>query len=169
MNQEADFKHKNELERLENEYSSFDDYQYCFMETVEEETREIAAEYYENLSAIKQTLINSIIIALYHLYEQQIMLFLQLKIAPYMENLEEPEKYKKKDLLKRLQELGIDISALPAWKEIVELRLLANTIKHAEGDSAFKLQEIRPDFFYGPIRKKVWMKISLKMIFGTNL
>lgn len=36
---------------------------------------------------------------------------------------------------------------LASWEKIRELRLLVNTIKHAEGDSEQKLRKIRPDFF----------------------
>ena len=50
-------------------------------------------------------------------------------------------------LKERLKVKGFDITFLPSWQKIEELRLVANTIKHAEGDSAMQLRNIRPDLF----------------------
>jgi len=36
---------------------------------------------------------------------------------------------------------------MKCWPKIKELRMVVNVIKHAEGDSAKKLRNIRPDFF----------------------
>ena len=49
---------------------------------------------------------------------------------------------------KILENLGIDISSSSLWiKCNLELRLVANTIKHGKGTSSVKLQAIRPDLF----------------------
>ena len=42
---------------------------------------------------------------------------------------------------------GVDITDLPAWNKIDELRTLVNVIKHGEGKSADKLRKARPDLF----------------------
>lgn len=43
---------------------------------------------------------------------------------------------------------GFEFEILDSWKKIEELRLLVNVIKHGDGDSKNKLQEIRKDLFY---------------------
>ena len=56
----------------------------------------------------------------------------------------------------------------------MELKLIANTIKHAEGPSAGKLYKIRPDLFSNPILQdesrmmtKRW--VVSKPLFGEDL
>ena len=51
---------------------------------------------------------------------------------------------------RRLKEYGIDIKKFACWSKIDELRLVANTVKHAEGSSSQKLRNIRPDLFKNP-------------------
>ena len=43
--------------------------------------------------------------------------------------------------------LALDLLSLPTWSLIEELRLVANVVKHGEGDSAAKLRKIRPELF----------------------
>ncbi len=47
------------------------------------------------------------------------------------------------------------LGELPSWPVVDELRLVANTAKHGEGDSATQLRTIRPDLFENPIFKKM--------------
>ncbi|MFM0557999.1 hypothetical protein P0D69_44835 [Paraburkholderia sediminicola] len=42
---------------------------------------------------------------------------------------------------------GIDITQLPTWSPIDELRLMAHTVKHADGNSADDLKRARPELF----------------------
>jgi hypothetical protein len=39
---------------------------------------------------------------------------------------------------------------LPSWPVLNELRLVANSVKHAEGGSADELRKLRPDLFQHP-------------------
>jgi len=55
-----------------------------------------------------------------------------------------------KTFVQILTDAGIDVGRFPEWPKLVELRLVANVAKHAEGDSASKLEEIRPDLFVAP-------------------
>lgn len=51
-------------------------------------------------------------------------------------------------LRKRLAANGFDITQLPTWSRIDQLRLVANTVKqHADGDSADSPKVQRPEFF----------------------
>ena len=45
---------------------------------------------------------------------------------------------------------NLDFAALSAWPRIEELRLIANAVKHAEGGSAQRLRELRPELFQNP-------------------
>src|SRR6266516_400355 len=44
---------------------------------------------------------------------------------------------------------------LPSALTVYELRQVANTAKHGEGDSAEKLRKLRPDLFQNPILTKM--------------
>ncbi|MDH4620187.1 hypothetical protein [Brevibacillus sp. AY1] len=49
---------------------------------------------------------------------------------------------------KKIFELhGVIFEELLSWIKIKEMRLLVNTIKHGDGESARKLRKIRPDYF----------------------
>ena len=61
------------------------------------------------------------------------------------------KKFKLKVFQRRLKEYGIDIKNFACWSKIDELRLVANTVKHAEGKSSHKLRKIRPDLFINPL------------------
>ncbi|KOR07535.1 hypothetical protein, partial [Burkholderia cenocepacia] len=50
-------------------------------------------------------------------------------------------------LRKRLAAGGLDISQFSTWSHIDQLRVVANTVKHADGDSADILKAQRPEFF----------------------
>jgi hypothetical protein len=41
----------------------------------------------------------------------------------------------------------VKVEDFESWKRIKEMRLLVNTIKHGDGESARKLRRIRPDYF----------------------
>src|SRR5438067_13444749 len=45
----------------------------------------------------------------------------------------------------------VDLTQFPQWPVVNELRLVANTTKHAEGSSAQDLRLIRPELFQNPI------------------
>jgi len=51
-------------------------------------------------------------------------------------------------------ELSVDVEAFASWPTIKELRLVANTVKHAQGDSAVRLRLVRPDLFIHPSRRE---------------
>lgn len=111
--------------------------------------REEAATYYYEMKCVQQTLLNTFAILLYHAWEQQLLEFHRYALAdertrnngarPSVESV-------CKDLLAR----GINLSSVLSWETLDELRLVANTAKHAEGNSANMLRERRPDLFILP-------------------
>lgn len=49
---------------------------------------------------------------------------------------------------------GIQIEAFLSWNKINELKLVANTVKHADGMSCEVLKKLRPDYFTPPSLEK---------------
>ena len=95
--------------------------------------RDQAAQYYVLLSNIRQAILNLLAAGLYHLYEQH-----------------------REKLRLILQDRGRSmptLASLDGWAKVEELRLLANTVKHADGQSAQHLRKIRPDLFVPPVIK----------------
>ena len=78
-----------------------------------------------------------------------------------IEPLEGKEKRHKRKSMCKVAELlrksDIDITSFSSWSKIDELRLVANTVKHADGDSADKLRCCRPDLFTfsDPVSKSI--------------
>lgn len=114
-----------------------------------EKAQEAGIEYYMTLSGIKQTLLNITATAFYHLFEQQIIFFLRREVLhPSQEN---NTRFMKVSVFRdQLLRKGIDIYSFHSWDKIDELRIVSNTIKHAEGPSASKLRTLRPDLFIHP-------------------
>lgn len=99
---------------------------------------------------IRQGMLNLFAVALYHAFEQQIMWFHRKNVL----NIDEENKqklFKMSEFQSRMETLGIDLQNFPSWSKINdELRLVANTVKHAEGGSSHQLRQKRPDLFKPP-------------------
>lgn len=101
------------------------------------------------LTGIRQGLINMFASGLYHTFEQQLMLFHRKQILPpTLEN--DKSQFKMAKIKESLRLHGINVEVLPCWHKIDEMRLVANTVKHAEGDSSEELRVRRPDLFRDP-------------------
>lgn len=134
-----------EWERL----GQFVDPEYADEETLAEQALNAGIDYYSSMDAVRQTLINLSVASLYHLFEQQLLFFHRRQVLhPREEN--EKELIKIKEFKTRLSDAGLHIETLKSWAKIEELRVVANTIKHAEGSSAEKLRQLRPDLFTHP-------------------
>jgi hypothetical protein len=89
---------------------------------------------------------------LFHLFEQQ-MADLPLEL---LQNYSYGKEITLQEVIAWLRcEMSVDITTFTTWRIVAEeLRLVANTIKHAEGDSATKLREIRADLFVHPAKRE---------------
>lgn len=98
------------------------------------------------LYSVYQTILNSSLPILYHMYEQQLLDFYRRQLLPKYEedNLKELSLHK---VRQQLMTGGVDITTFASWTRMEELRLIANTVKHAEGKSAIELRKVRPDLF----------------------
>lgn len=114
-----------------------------------EVARDEGIERYEALTDIRQAILNALTVALYHLIEQQLLLFLRRHVLhPREEN--DPKLWSMSTLIDRMRSAGIDLTTLTHWDTLQELRLAANTIKHADGKSADELHALRPELFVEP-------------------
>jgi hypothetical protein len=114
-----------------------------------EQAFEAGIAQYEAMSDIRQSLLNTYAATLYHAWEQQLLAFHRREVLRPAEESDNALLNLTK-LKERLNGAGIDVTKLPSWAKIYELRLLANTVKHADGSSADELKQLRPDLFEHP-------------------
>ncbi|WP_133406526.1 hypothetical protein [Parashewanella tropica] len=143
IEREAEEKSESEWERLGNEiYPDYIDSSH-----IAEWAEETGINHFMNMSSMRQALINMFAMTLYHVFEQHLMEFHRKEIL-HIKKANDKKYFKQKLLKKSLKEAGVDIESFNSWAAIEELRLLANSIKHAEGDSSDDLQNINKRLFY---------------------
>ncbi len=114
-----------------------------------ESAQEMGVDHYMLLNGIRQGIMNLFASALYHAFEQQIMLFHRRQVLhPVEEN--DRSHFKFSVFKVRLKSCGIDVENFGSWRTVQELRLVANAVKHADGGSMDKLRDLRPDLFVAP-------------------
>ncbi len=108
--------------------------------------------YYEAMTGLRQATINLLAAGLFHLLEQQLAklaldrAFRDIPLNPRNANLGP-----KGDLLPWYKNyLGLDLTTLPQWGRINELRLVTGAVKHADGGSARELRPHREELFQAP-------------------
>jgi hypothetical protein len=105
--------------------------------------------HYLLMDGIRQGMLNLFTVALYHAFEQQIMVFHRKEVLHPAE-VNTPAFLKFSEFKLRLLRFGIDIETFSSWRKVDELRTVANAVKHAEGNSTRKLHSIRPEMFENP-------------------
>ena len=124
------------------------EYEYQDPGDLAESAQEVGISLYQLLAGVRQGIINLFAVALYHCFEQQIVLFREQELRFTVEQ----DKLGELNTLKcQLEYLSIDITDFNAWEKITEIRLVANVTKHAEGHSADKLRLVRPSLFQEPL------------------
>ena len=103
--------------------------------------------WYEMMTALRQTMLNLVAAGLFHLTEQQLAALSQ--DASFAST---PLKETKIDSVAAwyLAHLHLDIKSLPSWSLVDEFRLVANAVKHGEGSAARQLRTRRPELFSNP-------------------
>jgi hypothetical protein len=120
------------------------------MADADEYAHQEALGHYEAMTDVQQSLMNLVAAALFHLVEQQRLLFHRKQVLhPRDEN--DRSKFGEGTMRKLLKEAGVDLADLPSWPKLQEMRLLANTVKHGEGRSADELRAVRPDLLTHPM------------------
>ena len=111
--------------------------------------QEAALEHYLLVTGIRQGVVNMFAAGLYHAFEQQLLYFHREELLPYSHQ-HDAAQLKVSKVKEQLAERGIGLASFRAWGLVEELRLLANAVKHAEGESAAQLRLARPDLFEEP-------------------
>ena len=123
------------------EYESID------MASVAEDAFEEGEAYCETMRTMRQTMRNLLAAGLFHLVEQQLSEICRdatfKNEGPTGKNLETITAWYK-------EHFELDLETLSNWKLINEMRLVTNSVKHAEGKSVEKLRGIRPELFLMP-------------------
>ena len=103
--------------------------------------------FYDTMTAIRQSSLNLFASGLFHLLEQQLV-----DLCRDGAFCTPPPKDTKLSVVTKwyIDHFNLDLTKLPAGPKIEQLRLLANSVKHGEGDSVEKLRIIRPDLFQDP-------------------
>lgn len=106
--------------------------------------------FYIMAQGIVQGIKNMFCAGLYHLFEQQLLKFhrRELLYRPEEDNIKLMTVEEARNRL--FEGYGIDITTFSSWGKIVELKLVANCTKHADGPSCEKLKERRTDLFTPP-------------------
>ena len=114
-----------------------------------EKATEVGFSYHEALAGVRQAVLNLTVAALYHILEQQLLLFHRMQLLhPTEEN--DTSLINLTEVMNRLLHAGVDLRSLESWSHIDEVRLICNAVKHAEGSSSEKLKSMRPELFIHP-------------------
>jgi hypothetical protein len=116
-----------------------------------EAAHDIGLSFYEDISKMYQATLNLFSAGLFHIVEQQ--------LADLTRDgaIEKEVSDTNLDIVIDwyIKNCHIDLMLFPSWSIIDELRLVANTIKHAEGPAAEKLRAKNAKLFqYPPFRKE---------------
>lgn len=122
-----------------------------------------AIEHWDLLNHGRYALLSSWHIALYEAFEQQMRHFLYNELLRNFKITMNHIFSKFGDLKKILIHYGVDLGSVEGLKEIDQLRLVCNVVKHGEGSSAAELRKKRPDII------KKHEDIELLELYGTSL
>jgi hypothetical protein len=112
-----------------------------------EDAQDQAIGWYQMMRSLRQTMFNLLAAGFFHLTEQQ------LTALCYDAGFGvRPPGDTKLDVVVEWYKsnLRLDLSLLPNWSLVDELRVLTNTIKHAEGSGSRRLRTKRPELFCDP-------------------
>jgi hypothetical protein len=112
---------------------------------VTDEAQQRSLAFYFTMAAMHTTVLNLFTAGLWHLFEQQ--------AGVVNRELTRQQGAGWFHGIGRLvaSAAGIDIQTAPSFAKLTELRLVANVVKHAEGDSAARLRAVNPDYFREPL------------------
>lgn len=114
-----------------------------------ERAHQEGVEFFQMMTPVRQTMVNLVAAGLFHHVEQQLAHIASDRLFANQPKLKDT---KLADVQKwYVDQFDLDISALPSWPIINELRLLANLVKHSEIKKTTELRAIRPELFEQPI------------------
>lgn len=104
-------------------------------------------DFYLTMTAMQQTVLNLFTAGLFHLFEQQIGTLLEDRTGTRPKF---PFDELGKSAFQDKAGNQVPFKSAPGWATLDELRLVANVVKHAEGDSANKLRAVNDAHFKLP-------------------
>lgn len=113
---------------------------------------DIGVDYYISMRGLRQGMLNTCAVFLYHMFEQQLMLFHRRELLQLHEE-KNSRLFTHNEIKARLKSHNVNIEAFNAWPKLEELRLLAHSIKHGEGKSSQDLYRIASELFESPAIK----------------
>lgn len=122
------------------------------MADLAEVAHEVGLAHYEQLTSVRQSMLNLATAALFHLVEQQLLHFHRRQVLhPAEEN--DRGLFSWNIIHARFADGGVILRDLPCWPPFRELELVSNTVKHGDGRSADELRQVRPEILvYPPLR-----------------
>jgi len=113
-----------------------------------EDANDKGQAFYDTMSSLHQTTLNLVAAGLFHLVEQHLANLCHdgaFTVAPPCDS--------KLDIVRDWfhEHFQLDLRTLASWPRVDELRLVANVVKHAEGGSAQRLRQLRPELFQHPV------------------
>lgn len=112
---------------------------------------DVGLSFYENITAMYQGTLNLFAAGLFHVIEQQLADITRDGAI----DIEGPDTTLRNIVVWYQKHFLVDLTAFPSWALIDELRLVANTTKHAEGQSASQLRGLHPKLFQNPLLRRV--------------
>lgn len=118
------------------------------MGNLAEAAEEVGIAFYETMVMLRQASINLYAAGLFHLIEQQLANI----CSDGAITVPAPDDTKLA-VVARWHEchFHLRLDSMPSWSAVDELRLVANTVKHAECRDAEKLRKKRPELFQDPV------------------
>ena len=115
-----------------------------------EAAHDVGLSFYEDISKMYQATLNLFSAGLFHVVEQQLADL--TRDAAIEKEVSDTKLEVVVDWYKKNCQL--DLTQFSSWSVIGELRLVANTTKHAEGPSANQLRTKNPKLFQSPLLRK---------------
>lgn len=162
LDEEAQIIQDNEYERLVEDLNP----EYAQPDYGMEEAFHAGVEFYLTTDAVRQGIYNLMCAGIFHLLEQQARYF-ATNVLP--NRVIQPDGSVGLSQLKTMlkEKFKINIESFKCWSQLDELRLVANTVKHGDGDSSAKLKARNPDLFKEPFQHNA--NIPLRPLVGEGL
>lgn len=114
---------------------------------IADDARQQSIDFYETMFAMHHTVVNLFTAGVFHLFEQQVGTLMEDWTG---KRPKFPFDELGKLTIKNRDGGEIAIKSAPTWGRLDELRLVANVVKHAEGDSATRLRAVNGAHFRLP-------------------
>lgn len=109
-----------------------------------DDAQDVGLSHYLEQTAARQGMLNLATAALYHLVEQQLLLFHRRQVLSPDEEYD-TSLFRWQVIHERFEATGVTLRNLAAWPAFHELECVANAVKHGDGRAAEELRKIRPD------------------------